>query len=201
MTKDGLRYDKMVERALRGVVREAIAAAVADGLPGAHHFYITFKTGAPGVVIGEQLRTKYPDEMTIVIEHQFWELTVTPDAFAVTLSFNNRPERLTIPFTAITAFADPSVKFGLQFQETPSEAPPQAGPPAGQQQGGQQQTGEQLLRIAEAPDPAESARPRKERAGPKLVAEKPDGDGKPGGAKDGGKKPGEVVTLDTFRKK
>ena len=201
MTKDGLRYDKMVERALRGVVHEAIAAAVADGLPGAHHFYITFKTGAPGVVIGEQLRTKYPDEMTIVIEHQFWELTVTPDSFAVTLSFNNRPERLTIPFAAITAFADPSVKFGLQFQETPSETAPQAGPPAGQQQGGQQQGGEQLLRLAETPDAAEAARPRKERAGPKLVADKPEGDGKPGGAKGDAKKPGEVVTLDTFRKK
>jgi uncharacterized protein len=196
MTKDGLRYDKMVERALRGVVREAISAAVADGLPGAHHFYITFKTGAPGVAIGEQLRSKYPDEMTIVIEHQFWELTVTPDEFAVTLSFNNRPERLTIPFAAITAFADPSVKFGLQFQETPSEAAPQAGPQAGQQPGG-----EQLLRLAETPDPAETPRPRKERAGPKLVADKPEGDGKPGGGKGDAKKPGEVVTLDTFRKK
>jgi uncharacterized protein len=188
MTKDGLRYDKMVERALRGVVREAISAAVADGLPGAHHFYITFKTGAPGVAIGEQLRSKYPDEMTIVIEHQFWELTVTPDEFAVTLSFNNRPERLTIPFAAITAFADPSVKFGLQFQETPSEAAPQAGPQPG---------GEPPLRLAETPDAEEVPRPRKERAGPKLVADKPEGDGKPGGAK----KPGEVVTLDTFRKK
>jgi hypothetical protein len=189
MTKDGLRYDKMVERALRGVVREAIASAVADGLPGAHHFYITFKTGAPGVVVAEQLRSKYPDEMTIVIEHQFWELTVTPDAFAVTLSFNNRPERLTIPFAAITAFADPSVKFGLQFQETPSEASPQLGAPAG---------GEPALRLAEASDAAESPRGRKERPAPKLVTEKPEGEGKQEG---GAKKPGEVVTLDTFRKK
>src|SRR5882757_5113273 len=143
MTKDGLRYDKMVERALRGVVREAISFAIADGLPGGHHFYITFKTAASGVVIAEQLRAKYPDEMTIVIEHQFWELTVTPDEFAVTLSFNNRPERLTIPFAAVTAFADPSVKFGLQFQETsPGESSPQAGP----------QAGEPPLRLAEAPE-------------------------------------------------
>jgi len=136
MTKDGLRYDKMVERALRGVVREAISFAIADGLPGGHHFYITFKTGAPGVAIAEQLRAKYPDEMTIVIEHQFWELTVTPDEFAVTLSFNSRPERLTIPFAAITAFADPSVKFGLQFQETPSESPPHPGAHPAAQPGG-----------------------------------------------------------------
>jgi hypothetical protein len=187
MTKDGLRYDKMVERALRGVVREAIAFAVAGGLPGAHHFYITFKTAAPGVDIGEQLRAKYTDEMTIVIEHQFWELTVTPDAFAVTLSFNNRPERLTIPFAAITAFADPSVKFGLQFQETsPGEASPQAGP----------QAGEPPLRLADA-DAADAPAPRghKERSGPKLVAEKPESE------KGDAKKPGEVVTLDTFRKK
>jgi hypothetical protein len=186
MTKDGLRYDKMVERALRGVVREAISSAVADGLPGAHHFYITFKTAAQGVDIGEQLRAKYPDEMTIVIEHQFWELTVTPDAFAVTLSFNNRPERLTIPFAAITAFADPSVKFGLQFQETsPGETSPQAGEPP--------------LRLAEAPDSVETTRGRKERGSPKLVSETPEDESKP--EKRDGKKPGEVVTLDTFRKK
>ncbi len=208
MTKDGLRYDKMVERALRGVVREAISSAVTDGLPGGHHFYITFKTAAPGVVIAEQLRAKYPDEMTIVIEHQFWELTVTPDEFAVTLSFNSRPERLTIPFAAITAFADPSVKFGLQFQETPSEASPHPGahpaPHPAAQPGG-----EQLLRLAET-TAAETSRSRKERASPKLVEEKPEG--KPSGpsagpgpgpspGKGGAKKPGEVVTLDTFRKK
>jgi hypothetical protein len=204
MTKDGLRYDRMVERALRGVVREAISFAVADGLPGAHHFYITFKTAAPGVDIGDMLRTRYPDEMTIVIEHQFWELTVSDEAFAVTLSFNNRPERLTIPFAAITAFADPSVKFGLQFQETPSEAPPQAGPQP-DPQSGPQSGREQMLRLAEAPGSAEAPRPRKERASPKLVEDKATGESKPdrgqGGGKGGAKKPGEVVTLDTFRKK
>jgi hypothetical protein len=189
----------MVERALRGVVREAISFAIADGLPGGHHFYITFKTAASGVVIAEQLRAKYPDEMTIVIEHQFWELTVTPDEFAVTLSFNNRPERLTVPFAAITAFADPSVKFGLQFQETPSEASPHPAPQPGAQPGG-----EQPLRLAETPA-AETSRSRKERTSPKLVEEKPEG--KPGGPSagpgpgKGAKKPGEVVTLDAFRKK
>src|SRR5260370_40204459 len=144
MSKDGLRYDKMVESALRGVVREAIASAVADGLPGGHHFYITFKTGAAGVEIGETLCSKYPDEMTIVIEHQFWDLTVSADSFAVTLSFNNRPDRLTVPFAAITAFADPSVKFGLQFQEAaPSEAPAGA-------------AGDSSPKLAEAPAPAQA---------------------------------------------
>jgi len=125
--KDLLRYDKMVEAALRGVVREALARAAANGLPGAHHFYITFRTHFPGLRLPDDLARQYPDEMTIVLEHQFWELEVSEQCFSVTLSFQNRPERLTVPFEAITAFADPAVKFGLQFQPTPAEAGP---PPA-----------------------------------------------------------------------
>src|SRR5882724_1245454 len=124
MTKDILRYDRMVETALRGVVRAAVQTAAQHGLPGSHHFYITFKTGAPGVIVPDFLRERYPDEMTIVLEHQFWDLAVTDDALAVTLYFQKQPERLTIPFAAITAFADPSVKFGLQFQETDAGAAP-----------------------------------------------------------------------------
>ena len=120
--KDLLRYDKMVEAALRGVVREALARAAANGLPGAHHFYITFRTHFPGLRLPDDLARQYPDEMTIVLEHQFWELEVSEQCFSVTLSFQNRPERLIVPFEAITAFADPAVKFGLQFQ--PTEAPP-----------------------------------------------------------------------------
>jgi uncharacterized protein len=189
MTKEGLRYDKMVERALRGVVREAIACTAADGLSSGHHFYITFKTGAPGTEISDQLRMKYPDEMTIVLEHQFWDLTVTADAFAVTLSFNNRPERLVIPFAAITAFADPSVKFGLQFQES---LPASAG-------------GEPGLRLAEKADSAQAPRGGNARTPARLLDEKPPPerptDKKPAGGKAAAKKPGEVVTLDTFRKK
>jgi uncharacterized protein len=122
--KDLLRYDKMVEAALRGVVREALARAAANGLPGAHHFYLTFRTHFPGLRLSDDLARQYPDEMTIVLEHQFWELEVNEQCFSVTLSFQNRPERLTIPFDAITAFADPAVKFGLQFQPTPVEARP-----------------------------------------------------------------------------
>jgi hypothetical protein len=118
MGKDILKYDEMVETALRGVVREALSRAAEHGLPGNHHFYVTFKTQAVGVEVPDYLREKYPDDMTVVIEHQFWDLTVGEDTFSVTLSFKNRPERLTIPLGAITAFADPSVKWGLQFQET-----------------------------------------------------------------------------------
>ena len=119
--KDLIRYDKMVEAALRGVVREVLARAVASGLPGAHHFYITLKTKHPGVDIPDHLRAEYPDEMTIVLEHQFWDLEVKEDRFSVTLSFKNRPERLVVPFDSITAFADPAVKFGLQFQASPAD--------------------------------------------------------------------------------
>jgi uncharacterized protein len=114
--KDLLRYDKMVEAALRGVVREVLARTAASGRPGAHHFYITFRSRFPDVVLPDFLLQQYPEEMTVVLENQFWDLEVQEDHFKVTLSFQNRSERLTIPFAAITAFADPAVKFGLQFQ-------------------------------------------------------------------------------------
>jgi uncharacterized protein len=127
--KDLLRYDKMVEAALRGVVREALARTAAKGLPGAHHFYITFRTGFPGLALPDYLARQYPNEMTVVLEHQFWDLEVSEERFAVTLSFQNKPERLVIPFEAITAFADPAVKFGLQFQATSGEAEPAPPPP------------------------------------------------------------------------
>jgi hypothetical protein len=118
----------MVEAALRGVVREVLARAASSGLPGAHHFYITFRTGLPGVDIPDDLRQQYPAEMTVVLEHQFWDLEVEEERFSVTLSFKNRPERLIVPFDAVTAFADPSVKFALQFQspETDGEASAEA---------------------------------------------------------------------------
>jgi hypothetical protein len=112
-----MRYDKMVEAALRGVVREVLARTAANGMPGAHNFYITFKTGFEGVELPAHLRAKHPEEMTVVLEHQFWDLEVEEDHFAVTLSFQNKPERLVIPFEAILSFADPAVKFGLQFQQ------------------------------------------------------------------------------------
>lgn len=124
MTEDLLQYDKLVERALKNVVREALMHVSQHGLPGAHHLYLTFHTNHPGVTIPDELHAKYPVEMTIVLQYQFWDLLVGDDGFQVTLSFNDRRQRLSIPFAAINAFADPSVNFALQFQ--PIEAPSRA---------------------------------------------------------------------------
>lgn len=115
MSGGNLQYDKMVDRALKAVVREALTEAAGNGLPGAHHFYITFLTAAPGVDIPDYLSAQYPDQMTIVLQHQFWGLEVAEEHFEVTLSFNGASERLHIPFDAVTGFADPAVNFGLQF--------------------------------------------------------------------------------------
>ena len=115
MPQDLFHYDRMIEQALRGVVREALLRASREGLPGAHHFYIGFATREPGVELPASLRAKFPDEMTIVIQHQFWDLEIREDAFSVTLSFQRQPERLAIPFAAIKSFADPSVNFALEF--------------------------------------------------------------------------------------
>lgn len=133
MTQDFLEYPKMVERAMRGVVREALSATQESGLPGLHHFYITFRTKDPDVIIADRLLVQYPDEMTIVLEHQYWDLTVEDDSFSITLSFGGAPETLVIPFAAITAFVDPSVKFGLQFDANAGDAgesPDAAGAPS-----------------------------------------------------------------------
>ena len=134
---DPLNYQAMTEDALRGVMRQALTIAANRGLPGQHHFYLTFRTKFPGVEIAEHLRERHPEEMTIVLQHQFWGLDVTDKQFAVTLSFNGQHERLTVPFPAVTAFVDPSVQFGLQFSvSAPAETggavalAPKAGPPA-----------------------------------------------------------------------
>ena len=136
MTEDFLEYPRLMERAVRGVVREALSLTAEHGLPGLHHFYITFRTRAPGVDISDALVAQYPDEMTIVLEHQYWDLQVDDAAFSVTLSFGGVNERLHVTFDAVTSFVDPSVKFGLQFQQaddaaaTPGEPPDAAEPPA-----------------------------------------------------------------------
>jgi uncharacterized protein len=127
MPQDLYHYEQMVERALRGVVREALERAAKEGLRGAHHFYIGFFTGAPGVAIPDSLRERYPEEMTIVLQHQYWELEVSRDSFAVTLSFQRQLERLTVPFAAVRSFADPSVNFALEFavpETKPAEKTP-----------------------------------------------------------------------------
>jgi uncharacterized protein len=158
--KDLFRYDKMVEHALRGVVREALARTAASGLPGTHHFYITFHTRHPGAKVPDSLMSQYPDDMTIVLEHQFWDLEVEEDRFAVTLSFQSKPERLVVPFEAITAFTDPSCKFGLQFQANDAASP--------------------VASETEAAKPAKAEAKKEPEKAPKT---------------------GEVVALDSFRKK
>jgi hypothetical protein len=176
MGKDVLRYDRLVEDALRGIVRQVLGQAAQHGLPGNHHFYLTFRTDRPDVGMPDYLRANYPEEMTIVLQHQFWGLEVGPDSFSVTLSFNNVPERLTVPFTALTGFADPSVKFGLQFQATPP-APRRDPVPA--------EAGLSIPQAAPKPE-AEGDSKAKAKGRPK---------------KDAKERRGEVVALDAFRNK
>jgi hypothetical protein len=113
---DHIRYDLLTQQALRSVVRGVLADAAKKGLVGDHHFYISFDTRADGVKLSQRLRSQYPEEMTVILQHQFWDLTVNDDEFEVGLSFGGIPERLTVPFTAINGFFDPSVQFGLQFE-------------------------------------------------------------------------------------
>jgi uncharacterized protein len=113
MSDDRLDYETFVAEALRGVVRRALALAARRGLPGQHHFYITFNTTAPGLRLPERLRQQFPEQMTIVLQHQFHDLNVDEQGFAVSLSFHGKLERLAIPFAAVVAFVDPSVEFGL----------------------------------------------------------------------------------------
>jgi hypothetical protein len=123
MPEDLMRYDQLAQNALRGVVREALRRVEKSGLPGEHHFYIAFNTKFPGVDIGERMAQRYPREMTIVIQHQYENLVVREDRFEVTLSFDNIPEKLIIPFNAVKGFLDPSVQFGLQFEVVTVEPP------------------------------------------------------------------------------
>ncbi len=120
-------YDEIVQEALRAVVGRVLGEIRDNGstLPGNHHFYITFKTAAPGVSIPQHLRERFPDEMTIVIQNKFWDLGVDEDGFTVGLSFNQMPAKLDIPYSAITAFVDPAVDFGLQFQATVADMAPE----------------------------------------------------------------------------
>jgi len=124
MSKDYIGYQALTDAALRGVVRDALRRAEKQGLVGAHHFFITFKTPFPGVDIPDFLRKQYPEEMTIILQHQFWGLKVGEDGFEVTLSFKKLPATLSIPFAALTAFMDPGVQFGLQFKEVTADGKP-----------------------------------------------------------------------------
>ena len=120
MATDHIRYDVLARDALRGVLRRVLNDAAEHGLPGEHHFFITFLSTADGVKLSPRLLAQYPEEMTIILQHQFWDLVVTEDRFEVGLSFGGVPERLVVPYAAIKSFFDPSVQFGLQFE--PQEA-------------------------------------------------------------------------------
>jgi len=177
--REVLRYDLMLQRALRGVLREALLEVAERGLPGDHHLYITFRTQAPGVEIADFLRARYPDEMTIVLQHEFWGLEADADRFAVTLSFSSRHERLVVPFPAVIAFADPSVKFGLQFE------------PSAADRAGADGSAAPAVTEGAAGSADGQAQPAPEGA-----------DGKSDAKGDGASAAGEkVVTLDRFRKK
>ena len=121
MAIDHIRYDILAQDALRGVVRRVLMDAAKNGLPGEHHFYISFDTRAEGVRLSPRMHAQYPEEMTVVLQHQFWDLEVTEDGFEVGVSFGGAPERLAVPFAAVKGFFDPSVQFGLQFQEAAEE--------------------------------------------------------------------------------
>ncbi|WP_112662555.1 SspB family protein [Microvirga flavescens] len=201
--KDLIRYDLLVQDALKGVVRRVLIDAAKDGLPGEHHFYISFRTDFPSVRLSNRLREKYPQEMTIILQHQFWDLIITEPTFEVGLSFSGVPERLLIPFDALTGFFDPSVQFGLKFdqegdedeeeEDNAAEAPP---PPA-------------PIRGA-ASEPVELKQPKK---GPTPVAKKDESakeaaapasdqtEEKPAKSEKSDGNGAEVVSLDAFRKK
>jgi hypothetical protein len=175
MAVDHIRYDILTQAALRGVMRTVLADVAKKGLPGEHHFKISFATTSPGVKLSPRLRSQYPEEMTIILQHQFWDLTVTDEAFEVGLSFGGIPERLTVPFDAVNGFFDPAVQFGLQFEmlEVTDEDEEADAAPA--------QPKSDATPLPPPPSPVPSPAPA---------------------AGDGGDKSGaEVVRLDRFRKK
>jgi hypothetical protein len=186
---DQIRYDLLTQQALRGVVRSVLADAAKKGLPGEHHFYISFDTRADGVRISDRLLAQYPEEMTIILQHQFWDLKVADDEFEVGLSFGGIPEKLTVPFEAINGFFDPSVQFGLQFEEVTEGEEAQPAPTVTQDKA----AGKRRRPAPPARPPAVAA-PKKETA---TTAAEPKTD-KPAAGDSGG---GEIVRLDRFRKK
>jgi hypothetical protein len=185
---DHFRYDLLTQQALRGVVRDVLAeVAKKKGLPGDHHFYISFDTQAEGVHLSERLRTQYPEQMTIILQHQFWDLAVNDRSFEVGLSFGGIPETLVIPFEAINGFFDPSVQFGLQFEEV-SESQERQAPANAQERSSKKKRVMPPAPIASQPPSVPASSP----AAAKPPEPGPEGPGTGGG---------EVVRLDRFRKK
>jgi hypothetical protein len=186
MPVDHIRYDLLTQQALRGVLRTVLADAAKNGLPGDHHFFVSFDTRAEGVRLSQRMLAQYPEEMTVVLQHQFWDLTVGEDAFEVGLSFGGVPERLVVPFAAVNGFRDPSVQFGLQFRLFDEAAPEGESPAASEPPPGKGQ----VEPAGEARRPAATPVPAAAPAGdPAKRPSEPSGQG------------GEVVSLDRFRKK
>jgi hypothetical protein len=200
MPVDHIRYDILAQEALRGVLRGVLADVAKKGLPGEHHFYITFDTTADGVRLSPRLHSDHPQEMTVILQHQFWDLTVSEDRFEVGLSFNGIPERITVPFAAVKVFLDPSVQFALQFEQVPAEAAeaeaaaeadePQPPLSAQQPQRSTAAAKERLVRTTPAIPPPGRA--------PEAPAAISANQGEPDKPAPAG---GEVVRLDRFRKK
>jgi len=196
MPVDHIRYDILAQEALRGVVRTVLIDAAKNGLPGEHHFYISYDTNAPGVRISPRLHAQYPKEMTVVLQHQFWDLTITDEQFEVGLSFNGIPERLVIPFASIKGFFDPSVQFGLEFQAVTQGAEAGEGAPAA----GSSPTGPKISDNPRPParhDAPVTPQALPTPANPDPAAPAAETDGEPDKPSNGG----EVVRLDRFRKK
>jgi uncharacterized protein len=189
MATDHIRYDILAQEALRGVVRRVLVDAAKNGLPGEHHFYISFDTRAEGVRLSARMLAQYPQEMTIVLQHQFWDLLVSETGFEVGLSFGGIPERLAVPFAAVKGFFDPSVQFGLQFEETAEGVAEgeQASAPA-------DKDSDPALPPAEQNDAAPAVAAVPAPANPEAATAPAEEPAKPAGG-------GEVVRLDRFRKK
>jgi hypothetical protein len=206
MAVDHIRYDILAQEALRGVVRTVLTDAAKNGLPGEHHFKITFATTAPGVRLSERMRKQYPEEMTIILQHQFWDLDVGDDEFEVGLSFGGVAERLVVPFEAVTAFFDPAVQFGFQFETLDAEGSGDAaaaadaadnapGAESGTKTGATSNAAGPRVVESKKPGVVPAAAAKAEAPPPAPSPSKPDGD------KDGAGAGGQVVRLDRFRKK
>ncbi|MBC2885910.1 hypothetical protein H7Q97_10940 [Ochrobactrum sp. CM-21-5] len=194
MVQDLIRYDILAQEALRGVIRKVLAEVAKAGLPGNHHFFITFLTGAPGVRISSRLKEKYPEQMTIVLQHQFWDMQVTDQLFEVGLSFGDIPERLIVPFAAVRGFYDPSVNFELEFDVSAAQ------PASDNDEGANVSSIEILSEDSPSEKPAKpKAKSRKTAAEKEAAAAK--GEDKPDGDEEAPKPSADVVSLDAFRKK
>jgi len=190
---DHFRYDLLTQQALRGVVRNVLSEVVKKkNLPGDHHFYISFDTQAEGVRMSDRLRAQYPEQMTIILQHQFWDLAVSERGFEVGLSFGGIPEKLGIPFEAVTGFFDPSVQFGLQFEEVTEGEDRQS--PANAQDKGQDKP---VKKKRATPPPPAVVAPAAASAKPAAAAEPSEPEPEPDRPASGA----EVVRLDRFRKK